>query len=188
MLSGADAGFTYTRLHTLEIAYNVAHTAGERTIRTVRSVTCLALIRTCLKSSRLGLFSVAIALGLCSSSNMSSNASSNTESISSILSISINSVSHSDSVVPARGYSVVKVDPQTGELRFEPSTGKTSSLPLTPELESSLNRSASGLQITTGAGGGKMVDLRGRFRTLNIVRNSESGLTVECVESKGGVK
>ncbi len=88
-------------------------------------------------------------------------------------------------VVATRPASRVFIDPQTGKLQSSPTKAQVRSgaLTLPPELENALSTSTSGLQIETGAGGGKMVRLEGRFRHLNVVTTDGDSLSgVRCID------
>jgi hypothetical protein len=62
-------------------------------------------------------------------------------------------------------------------VRIDPATGKPflGNVPLSPELENAISTSSEGLQEVPSPGGGTMVDLQGRFRTIIAVKITTNG-------------
>lgn len=94
-------------------------------------------------------------------------------------------IPQSAGVVPARSASRVYIDPQTGKLQPAPTNAqkRSAAQALPPEMLNALSTSTAGLQIETGAGGGKMVRLQGRFRHLNMLNvENDSIAGVRCID------
>jgi hypothetical protein len=77
------------------------------------------------------------------------------------------------------GYSV-HIDAATGEFR-EAAPATATAAEVDPAVEAALSRSTEGLVEVDAPGGGKMVDLQGRFQHTYVATMGDDGvLTVEC--------
>ena len=56
------------------------------------------------------------------------------------------------------------------------------SLPLTPELQNAMSRSAEGLIETVHPDGSVSIDLQGRFQSVSVARLDEKGRVIYCPE------
>jgi hypothetical protein len=78
----------------------------------------------------------------------------------------------------AVGYKV-EIDPVTGDFAEPAVIPEPSSYPV--ELQEALSTSTEGLEVVDAPGGGKMVDLQGRFQHTFVATVGEDGnVTAEC--------
>jgi hypothetical protein len=77
---------------------------------------------------------------------------------------------------------VVGLDPETGQFGI-PSKDQLDAL---GAVENPLNWSSEGLEVVTLSGGGKMIDVQGRFQDYTVVRTGADGkLHYDCVQGAG---
>ena len=87
-----------------------------------------------------------------------------------------------EAAAPEAGGLRVYVDPETGELTSTPTPEQAAAL--SKSLASDLDGSAEGLETFALRGGGRGVNLQGRFRNALVVRRDAGGnLVMTCAES-----
>lgn len=82
-----------------------------------------------------------------------------------------------DALAPGAAAMIATIDSETGELEVG---SRPLSLPLTPELQNAMSRSAEGLIETVHPDGSVSIDLQGRFQSVSVVHLGEHGPDVTC--------